>query len=260
MIQAKHLTKRYKGKTVVDNVTLSVRSGEFVVLLGASGSGKTTTLKMLNRLVEPTGGTVSLDGTNAAQIPAHELRRRIGYVFQQVGLFPHMTVGENIAVTPRLLGWSRERISARVTALLTLVELDDNLRDRRPQELSGGQQQRVGVARALAAGPHVMLLDEPFSSLDPLTREHLQESFLKIRKNLSLTTVFVTHDMNEALSLGDRIGVMRNGRLLQFGSPKELVTKPADAYVQELMSTPRRQAAAFDALTAGNTSNPTPKD
>ena len=249
MIQADRLTKRYGDVSVVDDVTLSVGAGEIVVLLGGSGSGKTTTLKMINRLIEPTSGTVRLDETNTAELPPHELRRRIGYVFQQVGLFPHMTVGENIAVTPTLLGWSDERISARVDELCALVELDAEMRRRRPSELSGGQQQRVGVARALAAGPRVMLLDEPFGALDPLTRERLQESFLRIRKALSLTTVFVTHDMTEALTLGDRIGVMHAGRLLQLATPRELLTRPADEYVQRLMSTPRRHASVVDALT-----------
>ena len=253
MIQADRLTKRYGDVPVVDEVTLSVEAGEIVVLLGGSGSGKTTMLKMINRLIEPTSGTVRLDGIDTAELPPHELRRRIGYVFQQVGLFPHMTIGENIAVPPTLLGWPDDRIAARVDELFALVELDAEMRDRHPNELSGGQQQRVGVARALAAGPRVMLMDEPFGALDPLTRERLQESFLRIRKTLSLTTVFVTHDMTEALTLGDRIGVMHAGRLLQLARPRELLNHPADEYVQRLMRTPRRQAAVIDALTVERT-------
>ena len=248
MIQADGLTKRYGDAVVVDDFSLSVRAGELVVLLGGSGSGKTTTLKMINRLIEPTAGAVRLDGVDTAELPPHELRRRIGYVFQRIGLFPHMTVGENVAVTPGLLGWPPERIAERVKELLDLVELASALRDRRPGELSGGQQQRVGVARALAAEPRVMLLDEPFGALDPVTRERLQQSFLRIREKLALTTVFVTHDMTEALTLADRIGVMHAGRLLQVGTPRDLLTRPANEYVDRLMSTPRRQAAAIDAL------------
>lgn len=251
MIEADGLTKRYGGAVVVDDFHLRVHAGELLVLLGGSGCGKTTTLKMINRLVDPSAGSVRLDGVDTADLPPHELRRRIGYVFQRIGLFPHMTVAENVAVTPRLLGWPPERIAARVDELLALVELDSTLRDRRPSALSGGQQQRVGVARALAAEPRVMLLDEPFGALDPLTRERLQQSFLRIRTQLSLTTVFVTHDMTEALTLADRIAVMHGGRLLQLGTPRDLLARPADEYVERLMSTPRRQAAAVGALIDG---------
>ena len=251
MIRVDRLTKRYGDAVVVDGLTFTVAAGELLVLLGGSGSGKTTTLKMINRLIEPTAGSATLDGVDTASLPPFELRRRIGYVFQRIGLFPHMTVGENIAVTPALLEWPPERIAQRVDDLLALVELDPDMRDRRPSELSGGQQQRVGVARALAAEPRVMLLDEPFGALDPVTRERLQQSFLRIREELALTTVFVTHDMTEALMLGDRIGVMRDGRLLQLGTPRELFARPADDYVHQLMSTPQRQAAAVDALMAG---------
>ena len=253
MIEADGLTKRYGDAVVVDDFSLQVRAGELVVLLGGSGSGKTTTLKMINRLIEPTAGSVRLDSVDTSELPPHELRRGIGYVFQRIGLFPHMTVGANIAVTPGLLGWPPERIAARVDELLALVELDPAVRDRGPSELSGGQQQRVGVARALAAEPRVMLLDEPFGALDPVTRERLQQSFLRIRTRLALTTVFVTHDMTEALTLADRIGVMHEGRLLQLGTPRDLLTRPADDYVDRLMSTPRRQAAVVDALIGGTT-------
>ncbi len=251
MIQAMGLTKRYGAAAVVDDLTLDVGAGELVVLLGGSGSGKTTTLKMINRLIEPTAGSIHLDGVDVATLPPHELRRRIGYVFQRIGLFPHLTVGENIAVTPALLDWPADRIAPRVEQLLRLVELDPALRDRWPRQLSGGQQQRVGVARALAAEPRVMLLDEPFGALDPVTRERLQTSFVRIRAELHLTALFVTHDMTEALTLGDRIGVMHEGRLVQVGTPHELLTRPANAYVERMMSTPRRQAAAVDALIAG---------
>ena len=248
MIELSGLVKRYGGTTVVDGVSLSVAKGELLVLLGESGSGKTTTLKMVNRLVEPTAGTVRIDGRDTAGIPGHELRRHIGYVFQKIGLFPHLTIAENIAVTPRLLGWPEERIRARVDELLSLVELDAGLGARRPSELSGGQQQRVGVARALAAEPPVMLLDEPFGALDPLTRDKLQDAFRALRARLGFTAMFVTHDMAEALLLGDRVAVMRGGKLVQVGTPRELVESPADEYVAGLLGTPRRQAESLGAI------------
>jgi len=250
MIETEGLTKRYGQTTVVDAVSLSVADGELLVLLGGSGSGKTTTLKMVNRLIEPSAGQVTIDGEDAARIEPHELRRRIGYVFQRVGLFPHMTVGENIAVTLTLLGWERGRIAARVEELLALVELDPAFGERRPSELSGGQQQRVGVARALAASPRLMLLDEPFGALDPITRDRLQQSFLRIRRELGLTAIFVTHDMVEALIVGDRIAVLQEGRLVQVGTPAELLQAPADDYVRQLMNTPRRQAELVDGFLA----------
>jgi osmoprotectant transport system ATP-binding protein len=249
MIQLRHLTKRYGGTSVaVNDLSLEVEQGEVLVLLGASGSGKTTTLKMINRLVEPTSGSVMLEGRSTAELEPHLLRRRIGYVFQQIGLFPHMTVAENISITPSLLGWDEERIRARVDQLLRLVELDppETMRDRRPSQLSGGQQQRVAVARALAAEPSVMLLDEPFGALDPLTRDRLRESFVRIRKEIELTCVFVTHDIVEALTLGDRIAVMRDGRTIQVGTPDQLLgASDGDTghpYVAELMGTLDRQA------------------
>ena len=251
MIQLSRVSKRYGSRTVVDDLSLDVAAGELLILLGGSGCGKTTTLKMINRLVDPTSGTIRLDGTDTSTIPPHELRRRIGYAFQQVGLFPHMTVAENVAVTPSLLGWPPDRIRNRTDELLELVELDPALvRDWSPDALSGGQQQRVGVARALAASPAVMLLDEPFGALDPLTRERLQESFRRVRRELGLTAVFVTHDMAEALLLGDRIAVMHEGRLEQIGTPRDLLNRPDSAYVRELMDTPRRQAAAVGRLSA----------
>ena len=249
MIHLERLVKRYGDSVAVDEISLTVDDGELLVLLGSSGCGKTTTLKMINRLIEPTSGRVLLDGQDVANVDPHQLRRRIGYAFQQVGLFPHMTVAENIGVTPSLLGWDATRIRQRVDELLELVELDpETMRSRQPSELSGGQQQRVGVARALAAGPTVMLLDEPFGALDPLTRTRLQESFTRIRTEIGLTAVFVSHDMVEALVLGDRIGVMNSGRLIQIGTPRELMRQPADEYVQQLMSTPRRQAHVVDVL------------
>jgi osmoprotectant transport system ATP-binding protein len=208
---------------------------------------------MVNRLIEATSGQVLVQGEDVGSLEPHDLRRRIGYVFQRIGLFPHMTVAENIAVTPSLLGWGRERIRRRVDELLELVELDPaEMRERSPGALSGGQQQRVGVARALAAEPSLMLLDEPFGALDPLTRDRLQQSFVRIRKQLGLTAIFVTHDMVEALLLGDRIAVMDEGRLIQVGTPGHLLREPATDYVEQLMGTPRRQAQVVDELLEGD--------
>lgn len=253
MIELIDVTKKYGDTVAVDEISLTVAEGELLVLLGDSGSGKTTTLKMINRLVDATSGTIRLDGQNVLEGPAHLLRRRVGYVFQKVGLFPHMTVAENIAVIPSLLEWDPADISKQVDELLTMVELEpDTTRERYPAELSGGQQQRVGVARALAAKPKVMLLDEPFGALDPLTRDRLQQSFSRIRREHHLTGIFVTHDMVEALILGDRIAVMRGGRLIQVGTPHQLMVEPADEYVQQLMGTPKRQAHLVDELMAEN--------
>jgi osmoprotectant transport system ATP-binding protein len=249
MIELTDLTKRYDGRVVVDQLSFEVPAGELLVLLGSSGCGKTTTLKMINRLIEPSAGSVRIAGEDTRSLSGPDLRRRIGYGFQQVGLFPHMTVAENVAVTPSLLGWERVRIEARVDTLLDMVQLEPGaFRARAPSELSGGEQQRVGLARALAAEPELLLLDEPFGALDPLTRDHLQQSLQKIRRDLGLTVVFVTHDMVEALLLGDRIAVLRAGALVQLGTPAELLASPADSGVAELMATPRRQARIVDEL------------
>jgi osmoprotectant transport system ATP-binding protein len=251
MIELQQVTKRYGEVLAVDGVSLTVREGELLILLGDSGSGKTTTLKTVNRLIEPSSGKILLDGENVGGVAPHVLRRRIGYVFQKVGLFPHLTVAENIGITPSLLGWDRSRIRERVDELLEMVELDpDLMRERSPSELSGGQQQRVGVARAFATAPRLMLLDEPFGALDPLTRDRVQQSFLRIRRVTGLTAIFVTHDMVEALILGDRIAVMREGRLVQVGTPHQLLVEPADEYVAQLMDTPKRQARTVDELIA----------
>ena len=252
MIELSDVTKRYGEAVVVDHVSLRVAEGEVLVLLGGSGSGKTTTLKMVNRLVEPTSGRIRVAGEDVGDVVPHELRRRIGYVFQALGLFPHLTVAENVGQTPRLLGWDEGRIRARVDSLLELVELDPSVMARRfPHELSGGQAQRVAVARALAAEPPVLLLDEPFGALDPITRERLQVSFDRIRKKLGFTAIFVTHDMVEAMTLGDRVAVMKDGALLQIGSVSELARDPADPYVKELVSAPLRQAALVTAKLRG---------
>lgn len=249
MIELQQLTRRFGDFTAVREVSLRVEEGELLVLVGGSGSGKTTTLKMINRLIEPTAGTVLIDGQDTRGIAPHALRRRIGYAFQRVGLFPHMSVGENIAIPLTLAGWDPQRIARRVDELLELVELAPGVTaDRRSTDLSGGQKQRVGVARALAASPRLMLLDEPFGALDPLTRDRLQQSFLRIRKQLALTAVFVTHDMAEALLMADRIAIMREGHLVQIGTPRELLHAPADDYVQQLIGTPMRQASVVDAL------------
>ena len=253
MIELQGLCKRYGDVRAVDGLSLRVDAGEVLVLLGGSGCGKTTTLKMVNRLIEPSAGRVLIDGDDAAAIPPHVLRRRIGYAFQAIGLFPHMTVEENVAITPRLLGWDGARVRRRVDELLELVELEPaTYRGRWPRELSGGQQQRVGIARALAAEPGLLLLDEPFGALDPLTRDRLQGSFRAIRRAVAVTAIFVTHDMLEALLVGDRIAVMKDGRLVQVGTPRDLLRHPADAYVAELMDTPRRQNAIFERFLQGD--------
>ncbi len=254
MIVLDGVSKRYSpnDRPAVDNVSFRVEAGELLVLLGGSGSGKTTTLKMINRLVEPTSGRVVLDGREVTAFDPVALRRNIGYVFQGIGLFPHLTVAENIAVVPRLLRWPESRIRERVDELLTLVHLSpDEFRSRLPRELSGGQQQRVGFARALASGPRVMLLDEPFGALDPITRDELRREFLVLRKQLNLTAVMVTHDMTEALLSADRLAVMKAGRLLRIGTPRELLADPRDAFVAALLSSPRRQTEQLEALWAG---------
>jgi osmoprotectant transport system ATP-binding protein len=252
VILLQRLTKRYGTTVAVDDLSLEVARGECLFLVGASGCGKTTTLRLVNRLEEPDSGTIRVDGSDVREGPAHELRRRIGYAFQQVGLFPHLTVAENVGVTPALLGWDAARIAARVDALLELVELDPgDYRGRWPAELSGGQAQRVGLARALAAEPAVLLLDEPFGALDPLTRDRLQESFAGIRRLLGLTVIFVSHDMSEALLLADRIAVMDAGRVLQIGAPAELLAAPDDPRVAALIATPRRQTEQVERLLGG---------
>jgi osmoprotectant transport system ATP-binding protein len=248
MISLRELVARFGETTVVDRLSLEVAEGELLVLVGGSGSGKTTTLRMVNRLVEPTSGSVLLGGRDTRTLPLSELRRSIGYVLQRFGLFPHLTVAENVAVPLELAGWPAAQRAERVQELLTLVQLDPGLGSRRPAELSGGQQQRVGVARALATKPRVMLLDEPFGALDPLTRDHLQQRFLELKVQLSLTAILVTHDMAEALLLADRIAILRAGRIVQTGSPQEILRAPADPEVERLLDTPRRWAEHYEAL------------
>ncbi len=256
MIRLEHLTKRFDGSLAVDDLSLEVAEGELIVLLGSSGCGKTTTLKMVNRLVEPSSGRVSINGRDNTEVEPAWLRRRIGYCFQQIGLFPHMTASENMALTPRLLGWEESRVRERLRQLFELVELEaEQFQDRFPDQLSGGQQQRVGIARALAAEPEVLLMDEPFGALDPLTRDRLQRRFQTIRRELGITTIFVTHDMVEALILGDRVAVMDEGKLVQIGTPRELLNAPSSEIVSRMMDTPRHQAARVEALLHGDAGN-----
>jgi osmoprotectant transport system ATP-binding protein len=251
MIALHQVSKQYGEKCVVREVSFDVPAGQLLVLLGGSGSGKTTTLKMINRLIEPTAGRIIVNGRDVRALDPVQLRRGIGYVIQGSGLFPHMTVADNIAVVPRLLDWSKDRIAGRVDELLELVHLRPaEYRSRLPGQLSGGQQQRVGFARALAAGPKVMLLDEPFGALDPLTRDSLRSEFLELRRQLGLTAVMVTHDMTEALLSADLIAVMHEGRLVQVGTPHELLAEPAHEFVAALMTSPRKQAQQLEALAA----------
>ncbi|NJL30826.1 MAG: ABC transporter ATP-binding protein [Phycisphaerales bacterium] len=235
----------------VDSVSFNITPGEFIVLLGESGCGKTTTLKMINRLCEPTRGSIHIDGRDIRQVDPPTLRRGIGYVIQGVGLFPHQTIADNIATVPRLLGWEPMRIQNRVDELLELVQLSPaEYRHRLPRQLSGGQRQRIGLARALAAKPRIMLMDEPFGALDPLTRDDLQQQFLQLHQQLKLTTIMVTHDMTEALLLADRIAVMAQGRIVQLATPAELLKAPADEHVRHLMETPKRQARRLETMLA----------
>lgn len=257
MIRLERLCKTYPAAAAtpaVRDVSLEVAAGSVLALVGSSGCGKTTTLKIINRLIEPSSGTVFIDGKDIRASDPVELRRHIGYVFQTIGLMPHWTVARNISIVPELLGWSRQRIRTRVDELLEMVGLGAAYRDRKPAQLSGGQRQRVGFARALAAGPSVMLLDEPFGAIDPIVRASLQDEFRSLQKKLSLTVVMVTHDMTEALLLADRIAVMHSGEVLRHATPHELLTDPQHPYVAELIQTPRRHAQAIDDLLAEGSS------
>lgn len=253
-----HVVKTFENGAVyaVDDVTLDVKNGEFLAIVGGSGSGKTTLLRLVNRLIAPDTGTVRVHGEDVSLSNPIALRRSIGYVFQSGGLFPHMSVAQNIGITPRLLGESEPAISARVDELMGLVRLDRaQHRNRFPHELSGGQRQRVGVARALAANPKIILMDEPFGALDPLTRAALADDYRALHRKLGLTTVMITHDMAEALLLADRIGVMHQGRLLAYGTTSELM-RVDDNYVQQLIGTPRRQVEALQSLLSKDAAGP----
>ncbi|MDB6452919.1 ABC transporter ATP-binding protein [Falsirhodobacter sp. 20TX0035] len=236
MIGLNHLSKHYGDTKAVDDVSLTIDKGSVVAIVGTSGSGKSTLLRLVNRLIEPTSGHVTLDGQDTRALPAFELRRRIGYVIQDHGLFPHWTVARNIATVPRLLGWSKARIEARVEELLTLLSLDPAaIGPRFPHQLSGGQMQRVGVARALAAEPELLLMDEPFGALDPVLRGKAQADLRAIQRTLGTTILLVTHDMAEAIALSDRIAVMRAGRVEQFAPPAEILARPATDFVRALV-------------------------
>ncbi len=238
MISLVDVTKVFPGMDhpAVDGLSLDIAAGEFVVLVGPSGCGKTTTLKMINRIIEPSSGEIWVDGVAATETPAFELRRGIGYVIQQIGLFPHRTIAENIGTVPELLGWDRPRIAERIEDLVVRVGLDPAMLGRYPSELSGGQQQRVGVARALAADPPVLLLDEPFGAVDPIVRFQLQEEFLRLQEELSKTVVFVTHDIDEALRMGDRIAILNVGGILeQFDTPENILSGPASEFVADFI-------------------------
>lgn len=250
-IEFNNVCKRFDqtGFQAVDHVSLQIEEGEFITILGSSGCGKTTLLKMINRLYEPNEGTIKLFEEDIKYVNVEKLRRRIGYVIQQVGLFPHMTIAENIAVVPKLLKWSRVDIETRVVELLNLVGLDpEEFRYRYPAQLSGGQQQRVGLARALATDPKIMLLDEPFGAIDAINRMNLQDELLRIHSGLKKTFLFVTHDINEAFKLGNRVIIMQEGKICQFDEPRTIIQNPADSFVASLIKSAREQEHIWEEL------------
>lgn len=236
MLSIKGLTKIYQGTTkAVDDVTIDIEDGEFVAFIGTSGSGKTTALRMLNRMIEPTSGTITIDGKDVNKMNPVELRRSIGYVLQQIGLLPHMTIKENIVLVPKLLKWSEEKKDKKARELLKLVDLPESYLDRYPSELSGGQQQRIGVVRALAAEQNIILMDEPFGALDPITRDTLQDLVKELQQKLNKTFIFVTHDMDEAIKLADKICIMSEGKVLQFDTPDNILSAPANDFVRDFI-------------------------
>ena len=243
IIAFQDVSKVYQGKSVVDQISLSIQKGEFITILGTSGSGKTTTLKMINRLVEPSSGQISFEGKDLSQLDPVSLRRQIGYVVQQIGLFPHMTIAENIGTVPKLLKWDQAKIEERVKELMKLVQLPyEEYGARYPKELSGGQQQRIGVARALAANPDVVLFDEPFGAIDAITRSSLQEELRKIHQQLGdKTFIFITHDIHEAFHLGGRVLIMDQGKICQFDSPENIIKAPQAGFVSHLIETVQEQ-------------------
>jgi osmoprotectant transport system ATP-binding protein len=242
MIEIRDLVKRFAAaaRPAIDHLSFTVQAGEVCVLIGPSGCGKTTAMRIVNRMIDPDGGDVRVAGRDIMSVDPVELRRSIGYVIQQIGLFPHWSIAQNIGTVPRLLGWDDARIASRVDELLALVGMDPaQYRDRFPRELSGGQRQRIGVARALAADPPVMLMDEPFGAIDPITRARLQDEFLNILRSLRKTVLFVTHDIDEALKMGDRIAIMRDGALVQFDAPEAILARPADRFVESFVGSDR---------------------
>ena len=252
MIEIDGLTKVFEATTAVDHVSMSVDDGEVVAVVGTSGSGKTTLLRMINRLIEPSSGTVLIDGADTRAVAPYELRRRIGYVIQSYGLFPHRTVGENIGTVPTLLGWDKARIATKIDELLARFDLDPaQFRNRLPYELSGGQQQRVGVARALAADPKLLLMDEPFGALDPIIRRKAQSDLMAVQKHSGTTIILVTHDMEEATALGNRVAVMDQGKLVQYATPREIIGHPATPFVAELIGRSERPFRLLTLETVG---------
>lgn len=243
MIKLENVTKKFVGQArpAVENLSLEVPDGEICILVGPSGCGKTTTMRMVNRLIEPSGGKILVEGQDVMGMDPIQLRRNIGYVIQEIGLFPHMTIGENIGTVPRLLNWPKERIAERIDDLIHLMGMNPaNFRDRYPHELSGGQRQRIGVARALAADPPIMLMDEPFGAIDPITRERLQNEFLRLQKEIKKTIIFVTHDIDEAIKVGDRIAILQvGGKLEQYGTPDEILSEPANEFVENFVGADR---------------------
>ncbi|WP_340081325.1 betaine/proline/choline family ABC transporter ATP-binding protein [Terribacillus sp. FSL K6-0262] len=259
MLTFENVTKIYSGnKKAVNNLNLEIEKGEFICFIGPSGCGKTTSMKMVNRLIEPTEGRILIDGKDIMKQNRVQMRREIGYVIQQIGLFPHMTISDNITLVPKLLQWSKEKRRERAEELIKLVNLPEEYLDRYPQELSGGQQQRIGVLRALASNPPLILMDEPFGALDPITRDGLQEEFKNLQRKLGKTIVFVTHDMDEAIKLADRIVIMRDGEIVQVDMPDEILRNPANEFVESFIGKERLIQTKPDVKTVGQIMNKIP--
>ena len=240
MIHIRNVTKKYGSSIAVDNISLEIPGGEICCLIGPSGCGKSTAVKLINRMLEPESGEILIDGKDTRDFQPELLRRHMGYVIQNVGLFPHMTVAENIAVVPQLLSWNREKIEERTEELFRMIRMESNqYRDKYPRELSGGEAQRIGVARALASDPAILLMDEPFGAVDPLNREALQAEFMKIQNDLKKTVVFVTHDLDEAIRIGDRIALMREGKIVQYDTPEEILARPKNRFVSDFVGADR---------------------
>lgn len=259
MVEFKNVSKIYPGdKVAVENINLRIERGEFVCFIGTSGGGKTTTLRMINGMLIPTGGDITVDGKNIHDIDPIELRRSIGYVIQNIGLMPHMTIRDNITLVPKLLKWPKEKRDARAKELIKMVELPEEFLDRYPSELSGGQQQRIGVIRSLAADQQIILMDEPFGALDPLTREALQRLVKRLQQQMGRTIIMVTHDMDEAIRLADRIVIMDQGHIIQNASPDDVLTHPANEFVANLIGPERLRQAKVNHLTAAEIMRPNP--